>query len=550
RPEIFVKGCRNPYRIAVDPKTGAVWWGDVGPDAGDDAHGDPRGVDTLNRADRAAFFGWPFARGGRFYRDRDFGDDVRGESFADLLVNDSPRNTGLERLPSPTPPFFAYPYGRSDALPELMDGGRNAMAGPWVHQSLHAAHFPAWFDRVMLFYDWARATFFWLKFDEAGALDGVHRFLANVSIPHPIDVELATDGSLWILDYGTNWWDNVDGRLLRVRFSSFDKRPRVVADAKPTTGALPLSVRFSSAGTIDPDGDDARLRYLWDFGDGTTSAEASPTHEFTKPGAFDVTLRVVDAAGRDARATVSIVAGNTAPDVKLFAPETFSWDAPLAYTVDVLDVEDGRATAGQLLQDDALRRTELTAVYVESGDPEDAADVEPDPLLPGMDPRAKGTALLKKSGCIACHHPEQPSVGPSYRTVADALRALDEADRPAEITRLIAKVRTGGSGRFGSVAMPPHLHVQDAAIANMVDAIAALGVDDRLRGEAGTLRIPARPESAKDAHGVYVLRASYTDRGAPGVAALTRASEPVVVRVAPSVFELPVESGEAIELAA
>lgn len=550
RPEIFVKGCRNPYRIAVDPKSGAVWWGDVGPDAGDDGHGDPRGVDTLNRADRAAFFGWPFARGGRFYRDRDFASGERGESFADLLRNDSPRNTGIERMPTPTPPFFAYPYGRSETLPELADGGRNAMAGPWVYQSMHAPHFPAWFDRVMLFYDWARASFFWLKFDDEGALDGVHRFLANTSIPHPIDVELGKDGSLWILDYGTNWWDNVDGRLLRVRFSSFDKRPRVVAEATPTTGALPFSVRFASAGTHDPDGDDARLRYRWEFGDGATSTEASPTHEFTKPGAFDVTLTVTDGAGRDARATLAIVAGNTAPDVKLFAPETFSWDAPLAYTVDVLDVEDGRATAGQLTTDEATQRAELVAVYVESGDPEDAADVEPDPLLPGMDPRAKGTALLKRSGCIACHHPEQMSVGPSYRQVANALRALDDDAREAEFDRLVAKVRAGGAGRYGSVAMPPHLHVPEPSIANMIDAIAGLGEDDRLRGSNGTLQIPPRPEHAKDAHGIYVLRAQYTDRGAPGVAALTRSSEPVVVRPAPIVHALPATPGEVLEIPA
>lgn len=550
RPEIFVKGCRNPYRISVDPLTGDVWWGDVGPDAGDDGHGDPRGVDTLNRARRAGYFGWPFARGGRFYRDRDFASGERGESFADLLVNDSPRNTGLERLPSPTRPFFAYPYGRSSTLPELNDGGRNAMAGPWIHQSLHGGQFPAWFDRVMLFYDWARATFFWLKFDEAGELDGVHRFLAHVSIPHPIDVELGKDGALWILDYGTNWWDNVDGRLLRVRFSSFDKRPKVAIDATPTTGGLPLAVRFSSAGTHDPDGDDARLRYAWDFGDGTASSEASPRKEYAKPGAFDVTLTVTDAAGREGKAMTSIVAGNTAPEVTLFAPATFRWDAPLTYTVEVSDVEDGRANGGPLAAEDALRRADLVAVYVESGDPDDAADVEPDPLLPGMDPRLKGTALLKRSGCIACHHPEQPSVGPAYRQVADALRALDESRRAEEIARLIAKVRAGGAGRYGSVAMPPHLHVPEPSIANMVDAIAALGSDDGLRGKDGTVVIPAAPETAKDAHGIYVLRASYTDRGAAGVAALTRSSKPVVVRAAPLEFALPTAAGEELVIAA
>jgi cytochrome c len=35
RPEIFVMGCRNPWRISVDQKTGFLYWGDVGPDARD-----------------------------------------------------------------------------------------------------------------------------------------------------------------------------------------------------------------------------------------------------------------------------------------------------------------------------------------------------------------------------------------------------------------------------------------------------------------------------------------------------------------------------------
>ncbi len=36
RPEIYTMGARNPYRISVDRKTGFLYWGDVGPDAGGD----------------------------------------------------------------------------------------------------------------------------------------------------------------------------------------------------------------------------------------------------------------------------------------------------------------------------------------------------------------------------------------------------------------------------------------------------------------------------------------------------------------------------------
>ncbi|WP_116452192.1 PKD domain-containing protein [Blastococcus litoris] len=45
----------------------------------------------------------------------------------------------------------------------------------------------------------------------------------------------------------------------------------------------------------DPDGD--TLTYAWDFGDGTTSTEANPTHTFASTGSYSVTLTVTDPGG-------------------------------------------------------------------------------------------------------------------------------------------------------------------------------------------------------------------------------------------------------------
>ena len=36
RPEIYVMGDRNPWRISIDSKTGYIYWGEVGPDASED----------------------------------------------------------------------------------------------------------------------------------------------------------------------------------------------------------------------------------------------------------------------------------------------------------------------------------------------------------------------------------------------------------------------------------------------------------------------------------------------------------------------------------
>ncbi|WP_454042299.1 PKD domain-containing protein [Cellulosimicrobium sp. Marseille-Q8652] len=61
------------------------------------------------------------------------------------------------------------------------------------------------------------------------------------------------------------------------------------------------TVTFSDA-SQDPDGD--VVAWAWDFGDGATSTEASPTHTFAAPGTYPVTLTVTDATGRTAGTTL------------------------------------------------------------------------------------------------------------------------------------------------------------------------------------------------------------------------------------------------------
>ena len=56
RPEIYVMGCRNPYRIGVDQKTGTVFWGDVGQNTIDNPERGPISYDEFNRATEAGLF--------------------------------------------------------------------------------------------------------------------------------------------------------------------------------------------------------------------------------------------------------------------------------------------------------------------------------------------------------------------------------------------------------------------------------------------------------------------------------------------------------------
>ncbi|HEX8462090.1 MAG TPA: ThuA domain-containing protein, partial [Segetibacter sp.] len=68
RPEIYVMGNRNPYRISVDKRNGTLYWGEVGPDANTDSldKRGPRGYDEVNRAAKAGYYGWPLFVGNNF----------------------------------------------------------------------------------------------------------------------------------------------------------------------------------------------------------------------------------------------------------------------------------------------------------------------------------------------------------------------------------------------------------------------------------------------------------------------------------------------------
>ena len=54
-----------------------------------------------------------------------------------------------------------------------------------------------------------------------------------------------------------------------------NQSPVAVASASSSGGDIPLTVNFSSTGSSDPNG--TVTGYLWDFGDGSTSTDASPS---------------------------------------------------------------------------------------------------------------------------------------------------------------------------------------------------------------------------------------------------------------------------------
>lgn len=87
--------------------------------------------------------------------------------------------------------------------------------------------------------------------------------------------------------------------------------PVATASTVPSGGDVPLSVSFSSVGTTDLDG--TVTTYAWDFGDGSTSSGASPTHSYAVGGPYVATLTVTD--NRGAQTTQEVLVQAVAPNL-------------------------------------------------------------------------------------------------------------------------------------------------------------------------------------------------------------------------------------------
>ena len=122
--------------------------------------------------------------------------------------------------------------------------------------------------------------------------------------------------------------------------------PTAVAAGSPLTGREALTVNFSSVGSADPDG---TFTTNWDFGDGTNSNTANPSHTYTTHGTYTATLTVTDDNGAVDTKTVAItVNANVAPTAVVNAAPQ-SGAAPLLVSFNGSSSVDPDARAGEVL---------------------------------------------------------------------------------------------------------------------------------------------------------------------------------------------------------
>ena len=512
RPEIYVMGCRNPYRIAVDSKTGWLYWGDVGPDAGNDnPNRGPRGYDEFNQAKQAGNYGWPYFVGNNFpYRKMDYTNGEVADFFDPMKpINTSPNNTGARELPPAKAPLVWYPYAKTKEFADMGEGGRNAMAGqPYYYEDYYGSknRFPAYYNGKVFHYDWSRNWIHAVTLDENGDYAYHEPFLPNFEFEKIIDMQFGKDGTMYFLEYGSNWFaQNPDAVLAQIDYAEGNRHPHARIEADYLVGAHPLEVNFSAEKSFDYDKED-ELTFEWFFTDEEIQAEGkSVSFTFNEPGIYKPRVKVTDKNGAIDFAEIELKVGNQKPDIDivLSGNSTFYWDqAEMDYQVKVIDKEDGEVQEG----------VNVTFDYM---------DIGFDETLVAQGHKQTGAllnaeVLIDEKGCKTCHSFEEASVGPSYQQVAEKYEST-----PEFISQLAQKVINGGGGVWGDRMMAANPSLSKEEAETMVSYILAL--DE----ETVTPSLPIAGKINTDLHrpdteaGTYILTASYTDKGGEIIGPLT-----------------------------
>ncbi len=298
---IWAYGLRNPYRAYYDSPTGRMYIGDVG---GNDP---ATAKEELNLGQAGANYDWPNSEG----------------TCSGTCTN----------------PLYWWAHNGRDS----------AITAGFVY---HGTQYPSQYQGSFFFADYAQN---WIKratFDASGKVNGVFNFEpADGTADGPYgDIVYLTegpDGALYYLDLGYSDTSGTFGisKIRRIRYLSNNLAPTAVMSGTPTNGPAPLSVAFSSAGSIDPEGQP--LTYNWDFGDGTTSTLANPTHTYAVAGPYTVRLSVSDGVNTTI-STPLVISVGTAPTATILAPTdgaTFVAGDVITFSGDANDAIDGALPA-------------------------------------------------------------------------------------------------------------------------------------------------------------------------------------------------------------
>jgi glucose/arabinose dehydrogenase len=225
RPEIYVKGTRNPYVFGVDKSTlGRITWAECGPDN--------QRQEEANFSNVPAFSGFPFWAGAGVRQTtfdntyNETGDVNSSTLYAQYnpvtMLQSNPVNTwpatgavvpkGVDSLPAMHRPIASW---TGNAPVGSGTGNTCAMGGPYIRYNGSLANpgkLPPHLNNTVLWGDFAGQTYYLRKIDASGnPTDTNYQVFTSATYPRSttapaigrhIDLQQGPDGSLYLLNHG------------------------------------------------------------------------------------------------------------------------------------------------------------------------------------------------------------------------------------------------------------------------------------------------------------------------------------------------------------
>jgi glucose/arabinose dehydrogenase len=268
RSKVYAYGFRNPFRFSFRPTNQALIVGDVGWYT----------AEELNVITPGGNYGWPCHEG----------------------FNQAPGYNCVAQ--GSQDPLYAYFH---DELGSGSITGGVFYTGGTYPSSYAGSYFFGDFSQ-----DWVKHV----VLDAENNLISVEDFVTEAG--GPVDFAQDPQGNI-------NYLSIYSGEVRRIIAVSGNRNPTVALSATPSNGLAPLSVQFSSDGSIDPDGD--TISYSWDFGDGVLSSLSAPTHVYNANGVYQAVLTVSDGNGGSASKSLTVTVGNRAPTATIVNPPANSF---------------------------------------------------------------------------------------------------------------------------------------------------------------------------------------------------------------------------------
>lgn len=292
RSRVYASGFRSPFRMSLDPASGAPILGDVGWNTWEE----------VNLVRPGASYGWPCWEG-----------EFPTPGYADL-----PGCQGVDQAA----PLHTYVHGPAGT----------SVTGGIVYTG---ASYPEPYRGAYFFGDYASGRVYTMQFDDQGQVVRAPEAAGfGEGNGLPVAFGAASNGDVVYADIGGSV-------LKRLVYVPGNRAPTASATLSidPATG----TVTFDGTDSSDLDGES--LTHEWDFGDGARATGARVVHTYP-PGAGTYTARltVTDPLGATGTTTTTVVPANGAPVIDLTAPPAdrlFAVGETVSASATATDREDG-----------------------------------------------------------------------------------------------------------------------------------------------------------------------------------------------------------------